>query len=96
MSGDKRILPESSQSGRSLHRSWWQRIAAFFRKEQPGLEPEAEPESETCCNGNVHIAYRGLADDRMYMAYGRKWKEVRFFRPNGLRAFCADCRRRLL
>lgn len=49
-----------------------------------------------CCNDIVHIAYRGVSDDRMYLAYDRKWAEVKFFRPNGLRVFCADCRRRLL
>lgn len=57
--------------------------------------PEPE-EDELCCSGTVHIAYRGVSDDRMYIAYKRTWNEVRFFRPNGLRVFCADCRRRLL
>ncbi len=49
-----------------------------------------------CCTGKVHIAYRGISDDRLYMAYGRKWSEVKFFRPHGLKVFCADCRRRIL
>ncbi len=49
-----------------------------------------------CCQGRVHIAYRGVSDERMYIAYSRKWAEVRYFRPNGLRVFCADCRMRLL
>ena len=57
-------------------------------------EPEEE-EIELCCNGLVHIAYRGLADDRMYIAYDRHWDEVKFFKPNGLRVFCADCRTRV-
>lgn len=58
--------------------------------------PVKEPENEDCCNGVVHIAYRGLSDDRQYIAYSRKWEEIRFFKENGLKAFCADCRRRLL
>lgn len=58
--------------------------------------PVAEPEGEDCCNGVVHIAYRGLSDDRQYIAYSRKWDEIRFFKENGLKVFCADCRRRLL
>lgn len=59
--------------------------------------PQAsEEEGEDCCNGVVHIAYRGLSDDRQYIAYSRKWDEIRFFKPNGLKVFCADCRRRLL
>jgi len=52
-------------------------------------------EYELCCNGQVHIAYRGLADDRMYIAYDRHWDEVKFFKPNGLRVFCSDCRTRV-
>ncbi len=58
--------------------------------------PVAETEGEDCCNGVVHIAYRGLSDDRQYIAYSRKWEEIRFFKENGLKVFCADCRRRLL
>lgn len=51
-----------------------------------------------CCQGGgeVHVAYRGVSDDRMYIVYGKKWSEVKYFRPNGLRVFCAGCRRRLL
>jgi len=56
---------------------------------------DADDPAELCCQGRVHIAYRGLADDRLYMAYDRTWQEVRFFKPNGLRVFCADCRRHL-
>ncbi len=56
-----------------------------------------EPEAQTvCCKGIVHIAYRGLTDDRMYISYSRQWNEIRFFRPHGLRVFCADCRHRVL
>lgn len=51
---------------------------------------------ELCCKGVVHIAYRGIADDRMYMCYSRTWAELRYFRQNGLRVFCADCRVRLI
>jgi hypothetical protein len=58
--------------------------------------PEPAAENDLCCNGKVHIAYRGMSDDRLYMSYSRHWNEVKFFKPNGLRVFCADCRRRLL
>lgn len=58
---------------------------------------EAEPEEEiACCSGQVHVAFRGVSDERLYLSRGRTWKEVRYFRPHGLRVFCADCRRRLL
>ena len=55
---------------------------------------EVDPEIP-CCSPEVHIAYRGKSDDRMYMAYNRRWQEVRFYQPNGLRVFCATCRRRV-
>lgn len=58
---------------------------------------DSSPEEDlVCCKGIVHIAYRGIADDRMYMSYSRQWKEIRFFRPHGLRVFCAGCRHRVL
>lgn len=75
--------------------SFLNRLISLFRKNKP--EPVAtEPEDDLCCEGFVHIAYRGVSDDRMYIAYGRKWGDVRFFKPHGLRVFCAKCRRRLL
>jgi hypothetical protein len=55
----------------------------------------AEPEV-ICCDGVVHIAYRGLSDDHLYLAYRRKWTEVKFFKQRNLRVFCAGCRQRLL
>lgn len=71
--------------------------AAGRAKEAAKVAAKAEEEAvELCCQGTVHIAYRGMADDRMYVSYSRKWAELRFFRPNGLRVFCADCRQRLL
>ncbi|MCA9815048.1 MAG: hypothetical protein KC652_08015 [Cyanobacteria bacterium HKST-UBA01] len=65
------------------------------RKDEVGRDDQ-EPDSATiCCGGAVHIAYRGLSDDRMYISYDRKWEEVRFFRQNSLRVFCAGCRQRI-
>ena len=62
------------------------------------VEPEtnARPDDIPCCDGQVHIAYRGVSDDRLYIVYARKWSEVRYFRQNALRVFCAGCRRRVL
>ncbi len=72
---------------------WLRRIAG-----QPLAEPVAEEASSdmACCSDTVHIAYRGKVDDHLYMAYNRKWQEVRFYQPNGLRVFCVQCRRRVL
>lgn len=65
------------------------------KKPAPVHVPD-EVGEETCCAGQVHIAYRGLSDDKQYVAYSRAWNEVKFFRQNNLKVFCADCRRRLL
>jgi len=65
------------------------------KKPAPPPVPD-EVVEETCCAGQVHIAYRGLSDDKQYVAYSRAWNEVKFFRQNNLKVFCADCRRRLL
>lgn len=48
-----------------------------------------------CCSEIVHIAYRGKADDRLYMAYGRRWQELRYYQDNGLKVFCSVCRSRV-
>jgi hypothetical protein len=76
--------------------AWLNRIRSVFvkNKAQPELRQEDSAE-EVCCSGSVHIAYRGVSDDRLYLAHARKWGDVRFFRPRGLKVFCADCRRRL-
>ena len=73
-----------------------QLAAGVFKGKSP-QPPLPEPEEEElCCQGKVHVAYRGVSDDKQYIAYSRQWKEVKFFQPHGLKVFCADCRRRLL
>ncbi len=66
--------------------------------ENESTEKQEEPQNQeiACCNTEVHIAYRGKADDRLYVAYNRKWLELRYFQANGLKAFCAVCRHRVL
>jgi hypothetical protein len=64
-------------------------------KSTPGTKTEEDSVSP-CCSQYVHVAYRGVSDDRLYLSYKRKWLDVQFFRPNGLRVFCAGCRKRIL
>ena len=77
--------------------AWLNRIRSVFikNKDEPVSSVEEEVD-DVCCSGLVKIAYRGVSDDRLYLADGRKWGDVRFFKPRGLRVFCAGCRRRLL
>ena len=72
------------------------RLLAGTGAERTETATSAGAEDIPCCQGDVHIAYRGVSDDRMYLVYGKKWSEVKYFRQNGLRVFCAGCRRRLL
>lgn len=69
------------------------KVSALFENKS-GAQPETAEETR-CCRNLVHIAYRGVSDDRLYVAYGRKWADLRYFKPKGLKVFCADCRRRL-
>jgi hypothetical protein len=67
----------------------------------PDQDKEREGQSKedgnaVCCGNKVHIAYRGLSDDRLYLAHDRTWQEVKFYKPHGLKVFCCGCRRRLL
>lgn len=66
--------------------------AKFQKKAKPAPKEDVEI---PCCSETVHIAYRGVSDDRLYMARDRTWYEVRFYKPLGLRVFCAVCRRRV-
>lgn len=64
---------------------------------QSPLTASEEYSTPPCCPaGKVHVAFRGISDDRLYIVYGRSWSEVRYFKQHSLRVFCADCRRRLL
>lgn len=75
------------------------RIQSLFSptptEQPPAQEQDPAQITDPCCGPIVHIAYRGKADDRMYMTYNRTWQEVRYYQPNGLRVFCATCRRRV-
>ncbi|PWU01450.1 MAG: hypothetical protein C5B53_02900 [Candidatus Melainabacteria bacterium] len=74
-------------------------LSKLFRRKAaraPIPEGKTETDDDPCCSKTVHIAYRGISDDRLYLNYDRKWGDVKFFRPNGLRVFCGGCRRRIL
>jgi hypothetical protein len=98
MTDDKKALRDFVASARALARKKAAKPAqAENSAAKADLATDSTVEEElVCCKGIVHIAYRGIADDRMYLSYSRQWNEIRFFRPHGLRVFCADCRHRVL
>jgi hypothetical protein len=59
------------------------------------IDSASSDADELCCDGGVHIFYRGVSDDRLYKSADRHWREVKYFRQNGLKVFCKQCRRRL-
>lgn len=94
MNDDKKALRDFVAGARALARK--KKLGISKAQECGQAEDESSEEDLVCCKGIVHIAYRGIADDRMYLSYSRQWNEIRFFRANGLRVFCADCRHRVL
>jgi len=91
------VVPSEDESGGKKALSARDLVAGIRSLARKKKAAPTEPEEQVvCCKGLVHIAYRGVADDRMYISYSRQWNEIRFFRPNGLRVFCADCRHRVL
>ena len=93
MTDDKRAMRDFVASARALARK---KKGSPQAGDKSQAEDSSPAEDLVCCKGVVHIAYRGIADDRMYLSYSRQWNEIRFFRANGLRVFCADCRHRVL
>jgi hypothetical protein len=82
---------------RDLLRRKKQREARQAGGEKPANDQVEEAQVlEPCCQGKVHIAYRGVSDERLYISYDRSFAEVKYFRPYGLRIFCATCRRRMV
>lgn len=94
MTDDKKALRDFVAGARALARK--KKLGAPQAQVSGEAEDSSPEEDLVCCKGIVHIAYRGIADDRMYLSYSRQWNEIRFFRANGLRVFCADCRHRVL
>ena len=77
-------------------KQWLDKITGQAGSILSAAESELVNVNPCCQQDRVHIAYRGKSDSRLYIAYQRAWEEVRYFQPNGLRVFCARCRRRLL
>ncbi len=51
---------------------------------------------EFCHKETVHIFVRGLADGKMHVARNRNYSDFRFYKKQGLKVFCAICRKRLV
>ena len=48
-----------------------------------------------CHKETVHIFVRGLADGKLHVAKNRNYSDFRFYKKEGLKVFCAVCRKRI-
>ena len=48
-----------------------------------------------CHKDKVHIFVRGLADGKIHVARNRNYSDFRFYKKDGLKVFCAVCRKRI-
>ena len=62
----------------------------------PAEEFQLPKDFEFCHKDKVHIFVRGLADGKMHVARNRNYSDFRFYKKDGLRVFCAKCRKRLV
>ena len=71
------------------------KFSKLLRLRTEGRKPAAKKGPQPCCGPKIHVAFRGVSDERLYLSRNRDIGELIFFKPNGLRVFCAECRKRL-
>ena len=79
----------------------WAKLLSKRGKSTDFGKPKAEefqlPEDfEFCHKETVHIFIRGLADGKLHVARNRNYSDFRFYKKQGLKVFCAVCRKRLV
>ena len=78
--------------------------AKVLRRRGREIDPERLPVEEFqipkdfqfCHKDKVHIFVRGMADGKMHAAKNRNYSDFRFYKKDGLKVFCAVCRKKLL
>ena len=53
-------------------------------------------EIDFCHKDKVHIIVRGLADGKLHIAKNRNYSDLRFYKKQDLKVFCAVCRKRII
>ena len=62
---------------------------------EPTEEFQLPADVEFCHKDKVHIFVRGLADEKLHVARNRNYSDFRFYKKQGLKVFCAVCRKRI-
>ena len=78
----------------------WAMVLSRAGKE---IDPERLPKEEFqlpkdfvfCHKDKVNIFVRGLADGKLHVARNRNYSDFRFYKKDGLKVFCAVCRKRI-
>ena len=78
--------------------------AKVLKRSGREIDPERLPiedfqiskDFQFCHKDKVHIFVRGMADGKMHAAKNRNYSDFRFYKKDGLKVFCAVCRKRLL
>ena len=80
--------------------SWAKLLSRGLQRQTSTLGETKEfqiPEDfQFCHKDKVHIFVRGLADGKMHVARNRNYSDFRFYKKQGLKVFCAVCRKRLV
>ena len=80
--------------------NWWKVLSWKSKqstsKKQLQEEFQIPEDFDFCHKEKVHIFIRGLADGKIHAAKSRNYSDFRFYKKDGLKVFCAVCRKRLI
>ena len=76
----------------------WMKVLSRGRSRPNPMAEEFQipPDFDFCHKDKVHIFVRGLADGKLHSAKNRNYSDFRFYKKQGLKVFCAVCRKRLV
>ena len=76
--------------------NWAKLLSRGRSRPAPKEEFQIPSDFNFCHKDKVHIFVRGLADGKLHTAKNRNYSDFRFYKKDGLRVFCAVCRKRLV
>ena len=68
----------------------------FLQSKQTAIDLQIPKDIIFCHKDKVHIFVRGLADNKLHSAKFRNYRDVRFYKKQDLKVFCATCRKRII
>lgn len=74
----------------------WAKVLSKRTTREPQEEYKLPDNTAFCHKDKVHIFVRGLADNKLHSAKNRNHTDVRFYKKENLKVFCAVCRKRIM